>query len=485
MSTDSINQLFDVTIIGGGINGCGCAADAALRGLSVLLCEKGDLASQTSSKSTKLVHGGLRYLEQYHFSLVRKALGERQKLMALAPHLIRPQPIVLPYQQPGRPLWLLRAGLFLYDNLNAANQLPHTQYITRTQYPELLAPLQHDITKGFLFYDAITDDARLTITNALQAKAHGAVILPKTELRQAEIINGVWLLTLRKKNGDIFNINSKTVINTAGPWVMPVSEQLHAPTTTSVSLVKGSHIVVPKLYEGQHAYMLQHDDKRIVFTIPYHGHTLIGTTDVLFSGDPNSVTIDKNEIAYLSGLIQRYFHRALREKDIIATWSGVRVLQSALGKSPSTLSRDYSYQYTSHPAPMVTVYGGKITTYRQLAREVIDQLRPIFPTLTNSLTDVTPLPGGENFNEYVKEAMKDYAWLGDDIKQRYFYSYGTRTTQLLKGCNQLSDLGEYISPMLYEKEVEYLQKEEWATNMDDILWRRTKLGLWNKTEPRP
>ena len=206
---------------------------------------------------------------------------------------------------------------------------------------------------------------------------------------------------------------------------------------------------------------------------------------MLFSGDPNSVTIDKNEIAYLSGLIQRYFHRALREKDIIATWSGVRVLQSALGKSPSTLSRDYSYQYTSHPAPMVTVYGGKITTYRQLAREVIDQLRPIFPTLTNSLTDVTPLPGGENFNEYVKEAMKDYAWLGDDIKQRYFYSYGTRTTQLLKGCNQLSDLGEYISPMLYEKEVEYLQKEEWATNMDDILWRRTKLGLWNKTEPRP
>ena len=425
-----MRKVFDVAVIGGGINGCGAAADAALRGLSVVLFEQDDLASKTSSSSSKLIHGGLRYLENWDFSLVKKAIDERQKLLELAPHLIHPLPFVLPHQKTMRPFWLLRTGLFLYDHLSRSNKLPHTKLISRDQKFPYFKPLNKPFNKGFLYYDCRTDDARLTIVNAIQASLQGAVIMPHTKLIGAEVSQRQWRLTLQTKAASPIHIHAKTVINTAGPWVGAVNQLLNIPLEHALRLIKGSHLVVPKLYEGEHAYLLQHNDKRIVFVIPYYGYTMIGTTDVDFSGDPTDIHIDANEIDYLFTLINLYFNQQLNEKDIITTWSGVRPLLSVQGKNPSTLSRDYSYHYTSHPAPAVTVYGGKITTYRQLALETINQLRIVFPDLPNSKTHITPLPGATtktmSFTEYKQYANKKYTWLGDSTSHRLLSCYGTQ-----------------------------------------------------------
>jgi glycerol-3-phosphate dehydrogenase len=476
-----MDNVFDVAIIGGGINGCGCAADAALRGLSVVLCEQDDLASKTSSKSTKLIHGGLRYLEYFDFGLVKKALDERQKLLELAPHLVHPQSFVIPYQKNMRPSWIIRLGLFLYDHLSFANKLPRSKLIHRKQQAVCFEPLSNNIKKGFIYYDGATDDARLTIANALQAKEHGATILPQTKLIKADVIDGQWLLTLEGITERPFQIKAKSIINTAGPWVESVSELLHIPMEHTISLVKGSHFVIPKLYEGDHAYMLQHIDKRIVFTIPYHGYTMVGTTDIAFSGNLNDIHIDASEVEYLCEIINQYFHKQIHESDIISTWSGIRPLLADPGKKPSALSRDYVYHYSNTPAPAITVYGGKITTYRQLSLQAVNQLRKILPNLTDSRTDTTPLPGAlmgsMDFNEYQVYAHKKYQWLTEQTRKRYLQTYGTRTENILEGCEKISDLGVCFSPTLYQVEVDYLLKEEWANNCEDILWRRTKLGL--------
>lgn len=476
-----MKKVFDVAVIGGGINGCGVAADAALRGLSVVLLEQDDLASKTSSSSSKLIHGGLRYLENRDFSLVKKAIDERQKLLELAPHLITPLPFVLPHQNSMRPFWLLRVGLFLYDHLSRSNKLPHTELISRDQNPSYFKPLSKPLNKGFLYYDCKTDDARLTIVNAIQAALHGAVILPHKKLIGAEVIQNQWQLTLQCKTVSPIHIHAKTVINTAGPWVGAVNQLLNIPLEHALRLIKGSHLVMPKLYEGDHAYLLQHSDKRIVFVIPYHGYSMLGTTDVDFSGDPTDIHIDASEIDYLLTLINLYFNQHLNEKDIITTWSGVRPLLSAKGKNPSTLSRDYTYHYTNRPAPAVTVYGGKITTYRQLALETINQLRVVFPDLPDSKTHMTPLPGATTqtmgFTEYQQYANKKYIWLDDSTSDRLLGCYGTRMEDILVGCTKMSDMGLCFSPTLYQVEVDYLIKNEWAESCEDILWRRTKLGL--------
>ena len=476
-----MEQVFDVAIIGGGINGCGCAADAALRGLSVVLAEQDDLASKTSSKSTKLIHGGLRYLEHFDFSLVKKALDERQKLQQLAPHLIHPLSIVLPYHKKMRPLWMLRAGLFLYDHLSRHNKLPSTKLIHQKQQSNYFSPLKKVINKGFLFYDCRTDDARLTLTNAIQAKEHGASILTQTKLIKAEGIDNQWRLTLQAKNKTLIQLRAKAVINTAGPWVGQVNQMLNIPMEHNISMVKGSHLVVQKLYEGEHAYMLQHDDKRIVFAIPYQGYTLVGTTDVPFSGDPDDIHIENNEIDYLCAIINQYFNKQLQDSDIITTWSGIRPLLSDTNKTASALSRDYIYHYSTLPAPAVAVYGGKITTYRQLALQAVNQLTDIFPKLSNSLTAITPLPGAVlgklDFSKYQKHAKEQYYWLDEETLDRYLKSYGTRTENILAGCSNMTDLGFCFSDTLYQAEIDYLIEEEWATTCEDILWRRTKLGM--------
>jgi glycerol-3-phosphate dehydrogenase len=475
------DQVFDVAIIGGGINGCGCAADAALRGLSVLLVEQGDIASKTSSKSSKLIHGGLRYLEHYDFGLVKKALNERQKLLKLAPHLVHPLAFVLPYKKNLRPAWLLRIGLFLYDHLSFVNRLPRSKFIRRAKYPDYFQPLFPSLDKGFLYYDCATDDARLTMANALQAKEHGATIMPQTTLTQANIIDGQWVLTLQNKENITFQLKAKTIINTAGPWVNNVSHLLNTPLYESLSFVKGSHIVTEKLYEGDQAYILQHDDQRIVFVIPYHGYSLIGTTDILFSGDLTTITIDDQEINYLFSVVHHYFNKELCEKNIITTWSGVRCLLSEANTKPSALSRDYVYHLTQLPAPAITVYGGKITTYRQLAVQVVDRLKACFPQLPASSTSCTPLPGATyktmDFAAYKSHAEKKYHWLDKATRERYLETYGTRMEQFLAQCNHTNELGQCFGPTLYQVEVDYLIREEWALGAEDILWRRTQLGL--------
>ncbi|WBV64502.1 glycerol-3-phosphate dehydrogenase [Legionella pneumophila 130b] len=279
-----MDQVFDVAIIGGGINGCGCAADAALRGLSVILFEQDDLASKTSSSSTKLIHGGLRYLEHYEFGLVKKALQERQTLLNLAPHLVHSQSFVLPYLKHMRPSWLLRLGLFFYDHLSRKNHLPKSRLIHRNNKNNYFTPLKEELNRGFLFYDATTDDARLTILNAIQAKNHGASIRPHAKVTHAEVINNIWHLTIQPTKGQSYKAYAKSIINATGPWVQSIAQLTHTPIQKDITLVKGSHIIVPKLFEGNHAYFLQHNDQRVIFVIPYHGFSMIGTTDIHYTG---------------------------------------------------------------------------------------------------------------------------------------------------------------------------------------------------------
>lgn len=475
------NIVYDVVIIGGGINGCGCAADAALRGLSVLLCEQDDLASKTSSSSSKLIHGGLRYLELFDFGLVKKALNERQTLLDMAPHLVRPLPIVIPFEKRMRPSWLIQAGLFLYDHITRTNSLPRSKLIKRLNLPAYFQPLVDYFKKGFLFYDCKTDDALLTITNALQAKEHSAIIRTQTALVKAEIINDLWLLTLKTKQSYFYQVQAKAIINAAGPWVESVGKLLHTTFQKTMTLVKGSHIVIPKLYDGEHAYMLQHDDRRVVFVIPYHGYTMIGTTDIPYTGDLYDVKIQDSEIDYLFSLIKRYFNKQFFKKDIVNTWSGLRPLLFEQNTRPSELSREYACYFSTNPAPVVTLYGGKITTYRKLAEEAVDQLKPIFQEIKASVTHSTPLPGSifENmsFSQYQTYARTKYPWLENKTLERYLETYGTRTELILNECSTIDDLGVCFFDTLYQMEVDYLIREEWAVTSDDILWRRTKLGL--------
>lgn len=476
-----MTKIYDVAIIGGGINGCGCAADAALRGLSVILFEKQDIASQTSSSSSKLIHGGLRYLEQYDFSLVRKALNERQTLLNIAPHIINPLRFILPQSPKQRSAWLIRMGLFLYDNLSRHNKLPRSTRISRHNNPNYFSPLQTQINLGFSYFDCATDDARLTIVNALQAKQHGAEICLRTNVVQAKVIDNLWHLTVQNQQQAPQVILAKSIINASGPWVETVNNQLGITNQHHLSLVKGSHIVLAALYEGDHAYVLQHDDKRIIFTIPYFGYTLVGTTDVPCSNLLEPLTISASEIEYLLAIVGAYFKCKPTPEQIITSWSGVRPLLYDPHKSAQTLTRDYLFDYSETPAPSISIYGGKITTYRQLSETVIDLLKHVFPHLTPSVTQTTPLPGATSgdiiFQDYIKLARQTYSWLEEKVLNHYLQTYGTRTEILLKDCHQPDDLGIAFNDTLYQREVDYLVSEEWACTSDDILWRRTKLGL--------
>lgn len=476
-----MDRVFDVAIIGGGINGCGCAADAALRGLSVILLEKDDLASKTSSSSTKLIHGGLRYLEGHEFKLVKKALEERQTLLNLAPHLVHPQPFILPYQKHMRPAWFLRLGLFIYDHLSRKNKLPKTKTVRRKNKKDLFAPLKDNLKQGFMFYDASTDDARLTIVNAIQAENSGANIRPHHKVIKTESIDNIWHITVQPTHGQSYTVRAKALVNAAGPWVDSIAQLTNNPIHQSITLIKGSHIVVPAIYEGNHAYFLQHEDNRVVFIIPYFGFSMIGTTDVPFIGNPDDVKIDNHEINYLLSLINTYLNKTIRQDDILYTWSGVRPLLSEEGKKAQSITRDYRFELTTVPAPAVTIYGGKITTYRQLAAEAIDQLVSVFPNMPKSVTKSTPLPGAilgtMSFTQYATYAREKYHWMQPVLLQRLLSTYGTSMELFLNSCRNEHDLGKCFGNDLYQVEVDYLILEEWARDCDDILYRRTKLGL--------
>ena len=484
MLAKKLNDMYDVLVIGGGINGTGVAADAAGRGLSVLLCEKNDLASGTSSTSSKLIHGGLRYLEQYDFKLVRESLKEREILLEQAPHLVHPIQFILPHHPNLRSAWLIRMGLFCYDILSGRTKLPRSKALNLgTNLNE--DPLNLSLKKGFSYYDCKVNDARLVVTNAIRAKEKGATILTRTCVINAQRSNNRWQVKLRDIiTNETFTVFSKTLINASGPWIDSVNDSvLKTNSSYRVKLVQGSHIVVPQLYKGHQGYLLQNKDGRIIFVIPYHSQfTMIGTTDEPFSGNPKDAHISANEIKYLLDSVNNYFHHPIKSSQIISHWSGVRALLDSSHGGLSSLSREYKIECIEqgHNAPLINIFGGKITTYRALAEKVLNQLSTYFPKLGSSWTSSTALPGGDlgmTFEQFDHQLAHEFPYLPPLVRKRYANHYGTRCYLFLKGTQSLSDLGQAFSPHLYEAEVNYLVKEEWARTVDDIVERRTQLGL--------
>lgn len=471
---------YDLLIIGGGVNGAGIAADASARGLKVLLCEQQDLASATSSASSKLIHGGIRYLEFHEFRLVRKALAEREILLRNAPHIIWPMRFRLPHLPSLRPAWMIRIGLYLYDHLARRATLPGSKGLRFG--PD--SPLKPSIGKGFEYSDCWVDDARLVVLNAMAARERGASILTRTACITARRAGEVWQATLKdQRTGAERQVAARALVNAAGPWVQHfIEHQLHARSPKHVRLVKGSHIVVPRLYDGGHCYILQNDDGRIVFAIPYEERfTLIGTTDKEIHGDPGAVAIDAEERAYLVAVINRYFRRRISEADICWTYAGVRPLLDDEVDNPSAVTRDYKLILEADDgAALLSVFGGKITTYRKLAEQALGHLEDIFPGLPPSKTASTPLPGGD-FSDHealLADYRGRYRFLPEDLLRRYVRSYGRLSERLIGGRASLEEMGADFGAGLYEAEVRYLCEQEWAETAEDIVWRRSKRGLF-------
>ncbi len=476
---------YDLLVVGGGINGAGIARDAAGRGLSVLLCEQDDLAAHTSSASTKLIHGGLRYLEYREFGLVRKALQERETLLRAAPHIMWPLRFVMPHMPDLRPAWLIRAGLFLYDHLAKRELLPGSRGIDMRRHPAG-APLVDSIKRGFVYSDGWVNDARLVVLNALDAHERGAKILTRTKLLSAVRAGGEWRAQLKRDDGTILDVRAGSIANAAGPWVGELlSGALGREATHSVRLVKGSHIVTRRLFEHDHAYIFQNPDKRIIFAIPYeHDYTLIGTTDIEYRGDPSQVAITADETQYLCESINRYFKQPITPADVRWTYSGVRPLLEEEGAdNPSAVTRDYSLELDApaDEAPLLSVFGGKITTFRKLAEEAVDTLTHALHKGTPSWTAGVPLPGGDipqaNFERFLTGLKQQNAWLPAELAHRLARAYGTRVRNVIGQARSVADLGRAFAPGLYEAELVYLRGTEWARSAQDVLWRRSKLGL--------
>ncbi len=478
-------NITDLFIIGGGINGTGIAADAAGRGLSVVLCEQGDLASGTSSKSTKLIHGGLRYLEYGEFRLVREALREREVLMQKAPHLIHPLRFVMPHNPRLKPAWLLRIGLFLYDHLSRRHQLPASESIVLSTHPAGKI-LKKDFSRAFAYSDCWVDDARLVIANAMAAREKGATILTRTKFVSAKREKNCWLVLLEDTQTHIQQtLHAKVLINAAGPWVDEVdNDRLQLATEHHAKLVKGSHIVVPKLYDDDFALILTHTDKRIIFVIPYlEDYSLIGTTDEAFSGNPLSAQISAEEVDYLCGAVNYYLKKQVSASDVKWRYAGVRPLQSSHTENLSAVTRDYAFELNtgSQQALLFSIFGGKLTTYRTLAEHALRYLAGYFPDMGPAWTEHAALPGGEipdrDYPAFIKKFCAEYAWLPSTLADRYAKQYGARAYDLLQDTQEINDLGKLLGADLYEKELAYLMREEWAMTAEDVLWRRTKLGL--------
>jgi len=473
----------DLLVVGGGINGVGIARDAAGRGLSVLLVERGDLAGATSSASSKLIHGGLRYLEQYEFRLVRESLAEREVLLAAAPYIIRPLRFVLPVHDGLRPPWLLRLGLFLYDHIGGRRRLPATRTVRRDRDP-VFGALADSYRLGFEYSDCWADDARLVVMNALDARQRGARIEPGWAVTAARRENALWSVDMTAYSGERRTVRARALVNAAGPWVEEVLRAAGAHRHRSLRLVKGSHLIVRRLYDGPQAYTLQNADGRVVFAIPYEeDFTLIGTTDSPFSGDPGAVHADGSEVAYLCGLISGYLKAPVTPKDAVWTYSGVRPLYDDGGVSASTVTRDYVFDMdaAAGQAPLLSIFGGKLTTYRKLAEHALSKLLPVMQLATTPWTRGATLPGGEiargDFEAFVAEQLRRHAYAPPALVRRLCRSYGTRIERILGRARALRDLGVEVAPQVYEAELNLMRAEEWARTADDALWRRSKLGL--------
>jgi glycerol-3-phosphate dehydrogenase len=479
--------MYDIAIIGGGIHGCGIARDAAGRGLSVLIAERADLASGTSSASTKLIHGGLRYLEHYAFGLVREALSEREVLLSMAPHIIRPLRFVLPHHGGLRPAWLIRLGLFLYDHLGGRSRaLPPSSTIDLARAP-VGKPLRPSFRRGFEYSDCWVDDARLVVLNAMDAAARGADIRVRTEVVSARRANGAWRVDLRDTvSGRPDTVEALALVNATGASIKETSaHRIEARPVADVRLVKGSHIVVPKLFEHDNAYIFQNADRRIVFAIPYEGDfTLIGTTDVDCAGDISEVAISGEEIDYLCGAVNAYFAAGIAPSDVVWSYAGVRSLHDDGRASAQDTTRDFVLDLDAKRGepPLLSIVGGKITTYRRVAEEALRQVvphlpRPAGPPWTRGAT----LPGGDfafgDRDRLVRDLAAAVPALGAGTAERLVRTYGTMAQRIFAGALRAEDLGLHFGAGLYEREVRHLIDKEWARTADDMLWRRTKLGL--------
>lgn len=472
----------DLIVIGGGINGAGIAADAAGRGLSVLLLEAQDLACATSSASSKLIHGGLRYLEYYEFRLVSEALKEREVLLHQAPHITKPLRFRLPHQPHLRPAWMIRIGLFLYDHLGKRVSLPASNGI-KFGADSVLKP---EMTRGFEYSDCWVDDARLVVLNALEVVKQGGDVRTRTKVTKAWRQDELWHIeAVNQDTGKTETFTAKALVNATGPWVKEFYDDgLHMKSPRGIRLVKGSHIVVPKVHDQPQAYILQNVDNRIVFVIPWLDEfSIIGTTDVEYKGDPLSVKIDDSEITYLLKVYNDHFNKQLSHKDVVWSYSGVRPLCDDESSSAQAVTRDYTLEIADQQGklPLLSVFGGKLTTYRKLAEHAVDKLVHYFPQMTGPWTKDNQLPGGDvgyDLNSYMKVVQDLYPWLPTELAKRYVHTYGTRTSMVVNDAQDLNELGEHFGHGIYEAELKYLYHHEWARNCDDVIWRRTKLGMW-------
>jgi len=476
-------MTYDLLIIGGGINGTSIARDAAGRGLKVLLCERDDLAGHTSSASTKLIHGGLRYLEYYEFNLVRHALKEREVMLRAAPHIIWPMRFVLPYDKGLRPAWMLRTGLFLYDHIGGREMLPGSKSLKLDQAPHL-GVLESRFKTGFEYSDCWVDDARLVVLYAIDAAHRGADIRTRTEVISVKPTGKGYSAEI-KQNGKIETIDAKGVVNAAGPWVDEVLGKIKpSENEQSLRLVTGSHIVTKKLFDGDHAYLFQNADNRVIFAIPYeHNYTLIGTTDKPYDLSEGPVKISDEEISYLCDAASEYFEHDISPKDVVWTYAGVRPLYDDKSADASAVTRDYvlDIEEISDEAPFMSIYGGKITTSRKLGERAMQELAVYFKNAGGDWTESALLPGGDlydaDFDHFFADMQKRYSALNEDLLQRLCHAYGTRITLILGDGETQPELGQNFGAGLYEIEAKYLINHEWATSADDILWRRSKLGL--------
>jgi glycerol-3-phosphate dehydrogenase len=482
--------FYDLAVVGGGINGTGIAADAAGRGLKVFLCEQNDLASGTSSASSKLIHGGLRYLEHYEFRLVKEALAEREVLLNKAPHLVSPLKFVMPHRPHLRPAWMIRCGLFMYDHLSKRNTLPKAKKVKLDGH----APFNSSITKGFQYYDCWVDDARLVVMNALDAHNRGASIEVQTECQTLSFDKslGLWRLSMFNKLTKVhYSIIAKNVVNASGPWLNSFVENAaeDIKPARNIRLIKGSHIIVPRSKELDEAYILQNEDKRVIFVLPYLEHfSIIGTTDREYQGKPENVQIEQWEIDYLIKAYNRHFDKPISHDDIISDYSGVRPLCDDESSDPSAITRDYTLELheASQANVLLSIYGGKITTYRKLAEAVMSKLAPYTDQKPSPWTAKEPLPGAQYLGqtrEQISDIINKQApWLEASILQRFVKSYGTQSLIIVNNKAQMSDMGECFGAGLYAAEIDYLINHEWARTTEDILWRRTKHGLFLKPE---
>jgi glycerol-3-phosphate dehydrogenase len=482
----AVASVFDLLIVGGGINGAGIARDAAGRGLRVMLVEQASLARYTSSASTKLVHGGLRYLEYFHFRLVREALLERERLLAIAPHLVRRKRFVLPYEQRLRPAWVVRLGLFFYDHLVRQNTLERSSDVRFATSP-FGHPMRPSLRRGFAYSDCTVDDSRLVVLNAKDAAERGAVVEVGHRVVRAVREGERWQVEIENQaSQQTSTVSARAIANAAGPWVAEVlTGRLGCSSQQAVRLVKGSHIVVRRLYDGDHAYVLQHPDRRIVFVIPYQNDfTLIGTTDVPWLGDPGPVLIDPAEVDYLCQTVNTYFERQIEPADVVWSYAGVRPLCDDAASDASAVTRDYVLDVDAPPsgAPVLSVFGGKITTYRRLAEHALKKLEPHLGPMAKPWTGAAPLPGGDipggDMDAFITDVRRRWPFLDALHARRLAHAYGTRISRLLGGVHSREDMGEDFGGGLTRVEVDYLVREEWAASAEDLYWRHSKAGLY-------